>query len=96
MSLKGMLDVQEGRVGKGRLYFLFVFICPTMPQLAHFRVVLPPAFEGVPVSSESPTGVRPAPFCFSRAKRLSLLRFNRVNSASSLTRKSCVSHLQVM
>lgn len=68
-------------------YFLLVLICPIIPQLAHFRVVVPPPFEGVPASSESPMEARPIPFCFSRAKRRSLLRFSLVNSASSLLRK---------
>lgn len=65
-------------------YFLLVLICPTRPQLAHFRVVVPPPFDGVPASSESPMEPRPMPFCFSRAKRRSLLRFRRVSSASRL------------
>lgn len=72
----------------GPTYFLLVLICPTCPQLAHFRWV-PTIFgpPGVPASSDSPAEALANPFCFSRAKRRSLFLWSRPSSASSL--KSC-------
>jgi hypothetical protein len=67
-----------------RTHFLFVLMWPTWPQLAHLRWV-PADLEdpGAPSAGESPDGRR-TPFCFSRAKRRSLLRLRRLSSCSIL------------
>lgn len=85
LLLKELAEGSEGR--RNLTHFLFVLICPTWPQFAHFRWV-PPVFAGVegvvPSAGDSPVDPLAAPFCFSRAKRRSLLRLRRLNSASRL------------
>lgn len=72
---------------KEEVHFLFVFIWPTWPQLAHLRsvpAVFTPATgeDGEPASSAGPS--KWTPFCLSRAMRRSLFRCRRANSFSSL------------
>ena len=70
--------------GGGLTYFLFVLICPTWPQLAHFRCVpttlagSAPGEVGEPSASADPSAR--IPFCLSRAIRRSLLRSKRASS----------------
>ena len=71
--------------------FLFVLICPTCPQLAHFRCV-PAGLErilevatgefGEPAESAAPSVW--TPLCLSRAIRRSLFLSSRMSSSSSL------------
>lgn len=68
-----------------RTHFLLVLMWPTWPQLAHLRCVpAPRPLPTPPSAGESPAEALVAPFCFSRAKRRSLLRFKRLSSASML------------
>ena len=75
----------------GRMHFLLVLICPTCPQLAHFRSVPagfgpgPAALASFGEAGESAAPSVGTPFCLSRARRRSLLRWRRESSFSILT-----------
>ena len=69
-------------------------MCPTCPQLAHFRWV-PAGLEGAAAAAgdvgESGGSAVPSsciPFCLSRAILRSLFRSSRLSSASSLQKMS--------
>ena len=72
-------------------HFLFVLMCPTCPQLAHFLdvpwapfwVPLPLAL-GEPGEPGSALPLGWIPFSFSRCRRRSLLRSRRLSSSKSL------------
>ena len=87
MTVNERQDECRGNIGA---HFLFVLMCPTCPQLAHFRWV-PAGLESAAAAAgdvgESGGSAAPSsciPFCLSRAILRSLFRSSRLSSASSL------------